>query len=195
MTTGKVLLEPSDYVTSACKKWQMGIIVQTYPSDGSNISYSPDSQSYTDSDGIFKRYEWNQDSEKLSFVLDKTFGDKTVHDVIAWVAIPGGYRKMSGTLNAKFDAISGQYILSTNKKASDDKEYSLVEFDVASISSDNAVDIPVRITFPYWSAVDDEQSYRIFINTTQISKETASSYVKINDWCKVMFKENGDVIS
>ena len=191
VTTGKVLLEPSDYISQSCKQWQMGIIVQTYPSNGTNISYSPDSQSYSSSDGIFHRYEWNQDSDKIGFTLEKSFGDDTVHEIIAWVSVPGGYRKMSGTLKATFDKISGKYILSSGKTDSENEDVKdlNVIFDIASISSDKCEDIPVKITFPYWTSVDDEQSYKIFINTTQITDDNTSSYIKINEWCEVIWKD------
>jgi hypothetical protein len=208
VTTGKVSLTSSEYVSGNAKEWMIGAIVQTFSIDGSKNAYDSESHSYSANDGSFKRYEWNQDSDILEFFLEKTFGDKTMHEITIWTSANGSYRKTSGTLTAAYNPMTGQYSLSStevkSKAVADENQdsvygsanerytfgYPLTEsngsssenpiasFDVASISSDKCDSIPVIIKIPY---AGPNQEYKVFVNTTQITEDVP--YGDGNTWC------------
>ena len=169
VTTGRVSLVASEYISSGVKQWMLGAVVQTYKSDGTRTACSTDSQAASDDDGVFHRYEWNQNFESLEFTLERTFGDKTIHEITIWASVPGSYRKSSGTLTAAWDAQLGQYRLSSTAiepQDEDVKNENRGKFDVASISSDKCENIPVKITIP---CDKQDQVHKVFINTSQIS--------------------------
>ena len=185
VTSGLVTLNTPDYISSGVKMWMLGALVRTYKSDGNQTAYSTDSQAKSDDDGVFHKYEWNQNSENLSFSLQNIYGDKTVHDITMWASLPGSYRKYSGTLTAEWDALAGQYRLSSTEVESGTKKEQRAKFDIASISSDKCDSIPVKITIPCDNP--SGQVHNVFINTTKIY-QSQSKFV-INDWCDVYWLE------
>ena len=193
VTTGRVSLIASEYINSGTNEWMLGAVVQTYKSDGSRNAYDTDSHAASDDDGVFHRYDWNQNSKSLEFTLEKTFGDKTVHEVSVWASVPGSYRKYSGTLTAAWDVQLGQYRLSSTAIEPEDedvKNESRAVFDVASISSDKSNNIPVKITIP--CDKPEGQVYSVFINTQKIS-ETETPRSGNTTWCEAVWK--GDEVS